>query len=256
MTFQESFKRPKLNKKETKIYQTYIKKLSTWILQKVTSANQKGISLGISGGIDSSLLAVICKQIPTIKTYFYHFKTSSNPEIERNINLLAKKFDLNIETIDLSDEFNSLTSKLSINSNQVLGNLKSRLYMSSLYALSQKNETLVCGTDNYDEHFLGYFTKYGDGGCDILPIANIKKSDVYALANMLGVPDEIIDRKPSADLCENQSDEGDLGFSYETFEKWLIDPNLVSKEIADSITHYHKISNHKRLEIPRGPKLK
>ncbi|SFW05575.1 Probable NH(3)-dependent NAD(+) synthetase [Chlamydia abortus] len=90
--------------------------------------------------------------------------------------------------------------------------------MSSLYALSQEKNTLVIGTDNYDEYFLGYFTKYGDGGCDLLPFANINKTQVYVLANMLDIPECIIKKEPSANLYQNQTDEKELGFNYETFE--------------------------------------
>uniref|UniRef100_UPI003593C3D9 NAD(+) synthase n=1 Tax=Metamycoplasma equirhinis TaxID=92402 RepID=UPI003593C3D9 len=93
------------------------------------------------------------------------------------------QLDNRIQIIDLTNEFELLKTKLKLQEKVTIAILKSRFIMATLYSQSQENKTLVLGTDNYDDYYLGYFTKYGDGGCDLLPFANIKKSDVYILAN-------------------------------------------------------------------------
>ncbi|AWX42829.1 NAD+ synthetase [Metamycoplasma cloacale] len=245
-----------LNKKEIKIYSILIKKITNWLQQKVKSANAKGLSLGISGGIDSATLAKIALLAFPNNCNFYYFKTKDDIQTEKDIEALKKSLNVDIKTIDLSDIFNNLKNQLDIKNLASLSNLKSRLFMSSIYALSQDKNHLVLGTDNYNEYYLGYFTKYGDGGCDLLPFANIKKSDIYILAKMLDIPNSILTKSPSANLCIESNDEEELGFSYLEFEKYLINKNNVSKEIANRIEHLHKISEHKRNLIPKGPKLK
>ncbi|BDX52725.1 NAD(+) synthase [Metamycoplasma equirhinis] len=242
--------------KKQKEYATFIKKMVTWLKQKVEFSNSKGISLGISGGIDSATLAKILYKYFPNNSHFYYIKTKDDPINESHINLLNLQLDNRIQIIDLTNEFELLKTKLKLQEKVTIANLKSRFIMATLYSQSQENKTLVLGTDNYDEYYLGYFTKYGDGGCDLLPFANIKKSDVYILANLFDVPNEIINKRPSADLIENQYDEEELGFSYIEFEKWLIDKNTVSKDINQKIINLHKTSEHKRKLIPRGPKIK
>ncbi|AXE60746.1 NAD(+) synthase [[Mycoplasma] phocae] len=252
----KNFNNPELTKKEIKIYQSYITKLKNWLIQKNNSAKTNGISLGISGGIDSAVLAKIAKLSFPNQTNFYYFKTREDEYTENHVRLLEKSLEQKIEWIDLSSQFIDLKETLKIESKMAVANLKSRLYMTSIYALSQEKNTLVLGTDNFDEYYLGYFTKYGDGGCDLLPLANIKKSDIYALANILDVPIEIILKKPSANLIEDQDDESELGFSYQDFELWITDKNLVSKDIANRIENLYKKTTHKRNLPPKGPKLK
>ncbi|TPE57427.1 NAD(+) synthase [[Mycoplasma] falconis] len=250
------FKKTILTNKELKIYQILIKKIRNWLRQKVNSAKANGIALGISGGIDSATLAKICDEEFQEKAHFYYFKTKQDTYTEDHINQLQKVLKNKIEIIDLTNEYKLIINNLKLEKRIAKINTKSRLFMTSIYALSQDKNCLVLGTDNYDEFYLGYFTKYGDGGCDLLPFANIKKSDVYAMANILNIPKSIIDKKPSANLEEEQYDEDELGFSYDQFEKWLIDKNSVSKEVQSKIEKAHKLTDHKRDRIPVGPKLK
>ncbi|RMA78636.1 NAD+ synthase [Metamycoplasma subdolum] len=252
----ENFKYKSLTKKEQKIYQNLISKLSTWLKQKVASSFSSGITLGISGGVDSATLACLCSRIFAENAYFYYFKTGEDLVTENHVKKLEKTLNHKIKIIELTESFDKLTKDLKVKNKKVIANLKSRFFMASLYAKSQEKNTLVLGTDNFDEYFLGYFTKYGDGGCDLLPFANLKKSEVYVLANLLSVPKEIIEKHPSANLYKKQYDEIELGFTYEEFEKWKLDKNLVSNKTSERIEYLHKISNHKRELIPKGPKLK
>ncbi|AZG68978.1 NAD(+) synthase [Mycoplasma struthionis] len=248
--------RKELTKKELKIYEIYLNKIVSWLKQKVKAANASGVALGISGGIDSATLAFISKKAFNENAHFFYFKTRNDKYTEDHVKKLEKKLGSEIKFIDLEKQYNDLIKTLDIQKKGSQANLKSRLFMTSIYSLSQDLNTLVLGTDNFDEFYLGYFTKYGDGGCDLLPFANILKSDVYALAQILGVPDEIIDKDPSANLYEDQTDEKELGFSYYEFESYLRDKTSVNNEIKAKIEHFHKISNHKRDPLPKGPKIK
>ena len=223
-------------KKELKIYSVLINKIVSWLKQKINSSNSKGITLGISGGIDSSTLALISELAFPNGCKFYYLKTENDSYTESQI-------------INLSSCFKKIVKIANIIDQGSIANTKSRLFMTTLYGLAFQNKNLVLGTDNFDEYYLGYFTKYGDGGCDLLPFANIKKSDVYAMASLLGVPQEIIDKKPSATLYKNQYDEEELGFKYSDFEKYLLDPTSVSKEYSQT-NWTQKKSN------PQGSKIK
>jgi NAD+ synthase len=113
---------------------------------------------------------------------------------------LCKTIDLDYSIIELKTEYESMSSKLKLSTDLTKANLQARLRMSTLYALGQEKNYLVLGTDNYAEYYLGYFTKYGDGGCDLLPIVQLHKSEVFKLAKMLKLPDSIINKAPSAGL--------------------------------------------------------
>lgn len=244
---------PQMNKSEK--YLSLIKKIQKWILGKVKKANSLGIVLGISGGIDSATLALICYKTLGLKTHFYYLKTKSDIENERDIKKLNIILNNTIETIDLTDEFNMFANKFSLDENWIKANAKSRFFMNVLYTKAQQNNSLVLGTDNFNEYYLGYFTKWGDGACDLLPFANILKSDVYEMAKVIGVPIEIIKKRPSANLLNNQYDEDELGFTYEQFEEYILDKYKTEETVAKKIKFLNKKTDHKRKLIPKGPKV-
>ena len=125
--------------------------------------------------------------------------------------------------------------------------------MTTLYAIAQENNYLVLGTDNKAEYYLGYFTKWGDGGCDLLPIVHLYKSDVFQYAKEVGVPNSILNKAPSAGFWKEQKDESDLGFSYDAYE--MYDKNMLKEQkIIDKIKLQIQKTNHKRLAIPQPPK--
>jgi NAD+ synthase len=133
-------------------------------------------------------------------------------------------------------------------------NIKPRLRMTSLYFIANSLNYLVAGTGNRSEITLGYYTKYGDGGCDVLPIGALLKSEVRSLARELSVPMAIIEKAPSAGLWIGQTDEAEMGFSYDTLEKYLNEgPSSVPRETADRIEQLIRASGHKRALPPIGP---
>lgn len=227
-----------------KNYNQYIKYLQEWILATVKSAKKDGVIFGISGGIDSACCLAICNQIKAIKTHIYFLDIASNKEDKDYVNLLAKKFNISIPTINLTKSWKVLAKTLKIKNQDSLNNIKPRLRMTTLYALAQQHNLLVLGTSNADEMYTGYFTKYGDGGSDLAPIANLTKSDIKAISKILNVPQEIIDRTPSAGLYQNQKDEDELKVTYDEIDKFLLNQKINPKS-KQRIMQLHKSSLHK-----------
>ena len=133
-------------------------------------------------------------------------------------------------------------------------NLKVRMRMVALYAYAQEKGGLVLGTDNMDEYYVGYFTKYGDGGVDLLPIVYLTKEEVRKAAAHYGLSIEFVNRVPSAGLFEGQTDEKEMGIKYVDLDSFLLG-NKVDPEIEAKIRHLHDISEHKRTLIARPTKF-
>lgn len=231
----------------------YINKIINWIKEQVNITNAKGVIVGISGGIDSALVACLAKKAFPNNSLGVLMPINKTRKFDLDDGLeLVKKIEMEYKIIDLYDEFHSMIDKTKIESNLSKGNLQARLRMSTLYAIAQEKQYLVLGTDNKAEYYLGYFTKWGDGACDLLPIVHLYKSEVFDYAKKLGVPDSIINKKPSAGLWDGQTDEDELGFTYNDFEnydkKLLKDENLIKK-----IENQIRKTNHKRKEIPKAP---
>ncbi|QJG66938.1 NAD(+) synthase [Mycoplasma phocoenae] len=237
-----------------------INELKMFIKKSVEKAKVNGVVLGISGGIDSTFLAYLMKDVFQEKLELYSISINELNKTEliskQHAQLIERDLQHKVTYIDLTNTFNTFKNELNIDDEYVLSNLKARLRMTSLYAYAQKNKKIVIGTDNFNEWYLGYFTKYGDGGCDLLPIAKIKKSDIYIMAKILNIPEEIIIKKPSADLWENQSDEDELGFSYDDFEQYISDPTQLTSDVRTKIENQHNRNIHKLVPIPIGPELK
>ena len=121
--------------------------------------------------------------------------------------------------------------------------------MSILYAVAQKERGLVIGTDNADERYVGYFTKHGDGACDILPIAHLIKGEVVEACKIYGIRDSLAERVPTAGLYEGQTDEKEMGVSYKDLDAFLLGADIPEAPKA-RIDYLHKISEHKRKDIP------
>lgn len=241
-------------------------KIVEWIKEKVNQANAKGCIIGLSGGIDSACVAVLCKKAFPKNTLGIIMPCFSNPDDLNHAKLLAEKFDIPYKIVELVEPFKSIYQEfegkeyVETKNNLSIANIKPRLRMVTLYYHASKNNYLVAGTDNKTEAMIGYFTKYGDGGVDILPITSLLKRDVRKLAAHLGVPQEIIDKAPSAGLWLNQTDEGELGMTYNELDEILdrIDQerNLsdINQKNVEKVKQLIKNSEHKR-NMPPGCKL-
>ena len=204
----------------------------------------------MSGGLDSSVVAVLCQQACPQNTLGVIMPCHSHPEDMKHAQAVAKQFSIPTKTVVLDTIFDTLLKVLpgesveSATSHLAKANLKARLRMLTLYYFANQLEYMVVGSGNRSELATGYFTKYGDGGVDILPLGNLVKGQVRELARFLDVPRSIIDKPPSAGLWAGQTDEGELGFSYEELDRYLVTGQAAS-EVRAKIEARIAASAHK-----------
>lgn len=229
----------------------------------------KGFVVGVSGGIDSALTSALCaltkKPVVVLNMPIHQHKTQF-AMAAAHINWLKKKFkNVSSYDVDLTDTFLKLKEALpkEIQDDHSMANSRSRLRMLTLYTVSTHNKMLVAGTGNKVEDFgVGFFTKYGDGGVDISPIADLLKSEVYALAGELGVIKSILEAAPVDGLwADNRTDEQQIGATYAELEKAMRflkqkpkaqSPKLTTREkqVLEIYKRFHKMNEHKMKPIP------
>ena len=210
-----------------------IEYIKNWIIQYCSTANNKPSSLivGVSGGVDSAVTSTICAEtgMNTLAISMPIKQNATQHSLSINHqNWLNEKYD-NIKTyvIELDKVFESFKKSLQqFNDELAQANSRSRLRMATLYQIAQSNRGLVVGTVNKVEDFgVGFFTKYGDGGVDISPIADCTKTQVWEMARELGILESIINAEPTDGLWEDsRSDEEQLGLSYEQIEEAMKNP--------------------------------
>lgn len=184
------------------------------------SSGAKGFVLGLSGGLDSAVVATLCTKVAPTKALIMPTSSSSQANLNDALEL-SSKLNLDYQIIDISDILASFLPFSDINDRLRVGNIAARIRMILLYDHSSLLNALVVGTTNKSEKMLGYGTIYGDMACALNPLANIYKSDLFKFASYLGVNSKIIAKAPSADLWQNQSDESDIGYSYAQIDKLL-----------------------------------
>jgi NAD+ synthase len=234
-----------------------LKEVSTivkdFIKTYVESSKAKGVVLGLSGGVDSIVTALLCKEIFGNNSLCLFLPEETTPEIDKkHVDLIVKKFGLSIEISDISEVVESISKNSIIKPDTfALANIKARARMILLFEYANMKNYLVCGTSNKSELLVGYYTKYGDGGVDIMPLGDIYKTQVWELAKFLKIPKEVISKPPSGGLWHGQTDEGELKISYE-----LLDKILVGLEKKISIDQISKIVDIKKSEVLRIKNLR
>jgi len=215
----------------------------SWLKDYATDAGVKGFVIGVSGGIDSAVTSTLCAKtgFPTVCLEMpIHQEESQVNRATRHISSLQERFK-NVATnqVNLTPVFDSLVKAMPSVENEddrfmSLANTRARLRMTSLYYFAGLDNLLVAGTGNKVEDFgVGFYTKYGDGGVDLSPIADLMKSEVYAIARYLGVDEEIQKAPPTDGLWgDDRTDEDQLGASYDELE-WAMKAQEAGKEIAD-----------------------
>jgi len=235
----------------------FVKNVSEYVKDYMQKHNIRKLVLGLSGGVDSSVAAYLLKDFDKIFVLMPVSRITPEEDIKD-----AKKIalDLNSESFyfELSPIIKNFKNMLGIKDNKIIGNLIARTRMTILYAVANLNHGIVVGTGDKSEILLGYFTKYGDGGCDILPIGELYKTQVKFLGEYLGVPQNIIKKQSSPRLWKNQTAIDELGIEYDKIDlifyynekKYSIEKISVKcgVDIAtiEKILMMNKLSEHKR----------
>ncbi len=230
----------------------YLFEIEKFLKNYLEQSHCKSYVLGLSGGVDSSLVAAIAKKaVGKDKLYCYAIDINSNKEDIEDAKKVAQELDVNLEIINLSDTYQSYLRDLKGENfiRLTKSNLKVRMRMVALFAFAQEHSGLVLGTDNLDERYVGYFTKYGDGAADVLPIVYLTKEEVRKGAELYGLSSVLANRVPTAGLFEGQTDEKEMGVTYADLDKYLLG-GKVDKSVEERIEYLHKISEHKRIDIP------
>ena len=242
----------------------------SWLKEYAENAKVKGFVVGVSGGIDSALTSTLCAKtgFPTLCVEMpIHQAPSQVTRAQEHITQLKNNFsNVSDVKVDLTSTFEDFKNALPTTSPSAkvdlsLANTRARLRMTSLYYLAGLHSSLVAGTGNKVEDFgVGFYTKYGDGGVDLSPIADLMKSEVYELAAFLGVPNSIQIAQPTDGLFgDSRTDEDQIGASYDELE-WAMDMQNKGKsendfsgreqEVFKIYTRLNRINQHKMLPIP------
>lgn len=232
-------------------------RLVAWLRDQGREAGAAGAVVGLSGGIDSAVVAGLCQRAFGPNVLGVIMPAHSNPEDAEHAQLVADAFGIAVRRVVLDDVYDRflalLGEELESPPPLAVANLKPRLRMITLYFHANRLNYLVVGTGNRSEATVGYFTKYGDGGVDLLPLANLVKQEVRELAEYLGVPRPIIDKAPSAGLWSGQTDETEMGMSYEELDRYIL-TGEAKPEVAAKIQTMNQRSEHKRHLPPAGPR--
>ena len=223
-----------------------------WLRDQVEAAGAEGLVVGLSGGIDSALVGYLIAKACPRNCLGLYLPCGSHPQDREDALLSAKAANLPFLELDLSrphswlwEGANNLFELDPAARRDVSGNLRARLRMAALYTVAGLKNYLVVGTDNKSEYHLSYFTKYGDGGVDLLPIVGLTKSQVYAWAKEAGLPQRLLQKPPSAGLWPGQTDEAELGISYNAVDRYLEGEPVLPHE-RERIEELHRRTEHKR----------
>ena len=212
-----------------------------FIQSKVSEAKTDGIVVGLSGGIDSTLIAYLACEAVGKENVFGIIMPSTTTPTEDKIHgiSIAQGLGIDYKEIAIDSILNEFLFMTQLEEdNLAIGNLKARIRMSIIYFYANQKKYLVSGTGNKSEILIGYFTKHGDGACDIEPIGDLYKTDVFKLSRYMGVPEDIIDKPPRAGLWNNQTDEAEIGMSYDLIDQILYqycEKSKKDKEISEML---------------------
>lgn len=233
------------------------KLLIEWIRDRVSAAGAQGVVYGLSGGLDSALVGALCQRAFPEDSLAVIMPCHSLAQDMEDARLVADALGLKTEVIILDQVYDLLLGLLNPagldNSSKkmqlTLANMKPRLRMVVLYYYASIHKYLVVGGSNKSELTVGYFTKHGDGGSDLIPLGNLVKCQVRELARYLGVPDKVVMKPPSAGLWKNQNDEDDFGFTYAMLDHYLLGGEI-PEDVKEKIDGMRKGSEHKRRTPP------
>lgn len=233
-----------------------VQHLVNWLQERVKEAGASGVVLGVSGGLDSAVAAVIAKKAFGGNCMTLLLPCESNITDLMHSQILVEKFHLPYRVVDLDNAYNLLLTKFEsylkldgAKGKLLRANIKPRLRMMALYYSAQARNYLVLGTSNKSELAVGYSTKHGDIGVDLQLLGDLLKREVYELARYLSVPRAIIEKAPSGGLWPGQTDEEEMGLTYEELDNFL-DRQPVDSEVAEKIERLIARNHHKTVPPP------
>lgn len=230
-----------------------------WLRELIEAAGVSGFVIGLSGGIDSAVAAALCRNVCPKTTLGVIMPCYSHPEDAEHAELLAKAIDIEYTTVQLDKPFTELVKLLTgaeydpAQQDMAVANLKPRLRMTTLYYYAAKRHSLVVGTGNRSERTVGYYTKHGDSGVDLLPLSNLVKRQVVEMARFMAIPDVIIDKPPSAGLWTGQTDEKEMGITYEELDNYIL-TGQAEERVRKIVDDLAMKSLHKK-QLPAMPPL-
>ena len=231
-------------------YKLETEKRVRFISSALELAGSSGIVYGNSGGKDSALVGILCKMAcdNTVGLIMPCGSKQNYESDKTDAEAVARQFDISTRVADLS-AVKSAFIEAAGTAVQITGsaasNIAPRLRMTALYAVAASEGRLVAGTGNKSEGYMGYFTKWGDGAYDFNPIADLTVTEIYEFLRYLGAPDSIVSKAPSAGLFDGQTDEGEMGVTYKSIDKFLL-TGTAQKHNAAIIERFHTLSEHKR----------
>lgn len=233
-----------------------VEHLVNWLREQVKTAGASGVVFGVSGGVDSAVVAAIAKRAFPDNCMALLLPCESNFEDLLHGQAFVEEFNIPYRIVDLDNAYNLLSAQLGsyiklegLKGRLLKANIKPRLRMLTLYYSAQARNYLVLGTSNKSEIMVGYATKYGDTAVDLQIIGDLIKKEVYELAEYLQIPAIIINKTPSGGLWEGQTDEGEMGFTYEQLDKYLTS-GQAEPDVINQIEKMIKKSEHKRSMVP------
>ncbi|WP_044469587.1 NAD(+) synthase [Mannheimia massilioguelmaensis] len=236
----------------------YVDYLVAWLENQRTELyGMDGYTLGVSGGIDSAVcLHLLARTNAPIQALVLPAAVSSQEDVN-DAQAVLKSAGVSGQIISIAPWYDLIMAQLQPalyaepeRVNVLKGNLMARLRMIALFTTAQSHRSIVLGTDNAAEILTGYFTKFGDGAADVLPLAELRKEQVFELGRYLGVPKSVLEKKPSAGLWEGQTDEGEMGVTYAEIDAYLRG-EPVSEQALKQIQFWHNRSHHKRMSPPK-----
>ena len=232
--------------KRIEIFDEAIEEKVNYIRKTVEDAGLKGVVFGLSGGLDSSVVAALCKRAFKDDALGIIMPIHSIEQDELDARLVAENTGINLKKVDLTSTFDAFMESVDETSVEMsMHNVKPRLRMTTLYYYAQSLSYMVVGCSNYSEYYTGYFTKHGDSGADIFPIVDLLKTDLFEMAKHLGLTEKIIEKKPSAGLFEGQTDEDEMGFTYDELDGYIMNEIELDEKKKELIDRLHRINRHK-----------
>jgi len=237
---------------EKRRLETWVNRTVEWIQKKVEAAGCSGVVFGMSGGVDSSVVAALCRRAFPEASLGLCLPCRSDPQDLQHAGMVAAQLDLETATISLDAPYEAFLSCLPERFRRdgstiraADGNVKARMRMVAWYFVANVINSLVVGSGNAAELHVGYYTKYGDGGVDLMPLARLTKGQVCLVARHLGLPRQVLDKPPSAGLWPGQTDEGEMGLTYAELDRYLL-TGTSGSDADRSIERRHRASAHKR----------